>query len=1203
MYRELVIRMGALSPAEGVYTVRVDGPAPGGLPAFEGETRRYDPAVFLDEDGKDLLAGVLTRQPGREQLLRLGTILADLMLPGSIRDVFRDSVRTVREREQKLRLRLLPEAPAFQTLPWEYVYLPLDGDDAAADAGFLALNPDLSIVRHDPDRALEPRLSSRDNVRFIVALAEPNDQNPLNGGLERDAIGRLFDGDDTTGAVTPAWVEKATRDQLEEALRQPADIFHFGGRGAFDPATRRGSLILEGIERRPDPYEARFLARRLREAGVRLAVLGACTPGRSADEDGWYGVATTLIRQGVAAVIAGQTAVRDQHVGPLLERLYPLVLNGRPVDEAVAEARRALYERDGLARGEWGSLVLHMQAHSGVLFPAPERPAEGPAAGQVINITSNVTVERNFGTVTGVQAPGAAEDAEKAADRITPREAPTALQLLLVGRDTQLEEVPPRLQQGRNVYYHGPFGVGKTTLSKALFLRAVHQEKAFADGFMWLDVGDMGVERVLEHIASRFHDNGVARAQGRTEKINALRALLAARPRLLIGLDDVQDRDVARAVLEAAGKCTVLVNSGRALSDPELAEERALTPLAPSLAFELFLREAHIAGDALAAGERDRIEEICERLGYLPLAIHLAASRYAETRRLDQLYRRVMTSPALVATEHEAVANAFQAAFDEVRPHKTALRLLARLTAFPAREADEIALQEGVNRLAYFQAVDKLLALGLLSVSAAGRLALHPLLGALSELELDAALLEEERGDAETWLLAYAQAHRYDYDALAGEHQNLVGLLDRLQEEEAEALFRLLHDLFPYFRVRGHWHEAREQLGDALAVAQARSDALAEARVRLDRGVVLLLQGENEVAAADLEAAAVGFREEGAPAEEGKAVYHLARIAAGAGEWAEAEEGYREAIRLLESGEAVRELVGARANLGQLVETRGEQEAAREQVEQALALAETLGDREWLATLHNVLGKFARQAGEAEAALDHFREALAMATALGAPRVQAAVETQLGHTFAYQDRFEDAVPHYQQALTLYQALQDPAGEASTAHDLGNVALSQGQFDEARDYYEAALAINRRIGKAVSALRNRYQLALVAQRRGEAEVAREQYEAVLDGAQALPHQRMATAAAHQLARLAWKAGELETADEHERVALKHAEETADPRQIATVLHTRGLIRRDKGDLTAARADLTRALELYRGLGSDRATRVEASLAALDGEDDE
>jgi len=101
------------------------------------------------------------------------------------------------------------------------------------------------------------------------------------------------------------------------------------------------------------------------------------------------------------------------------------------MDEAVSNARQAIYQQAGLENRDWGAPVLYLRVEDGVIFP---RQA------QVI-------------------------------DRIIPRVAPSSLQSPLVGRDDELTQAHASLRAGAKYYIYGTYGVGKTSLASELFNR------------------------------------------------------------------------------------------------------------------------------------------------------------------------------------------------------------------------------------------------------------------------------------------------------------------------------------------------------------------------------------------------------------------------------------------------------------------------------------------------------------------------------------------------------------------------------------------------------------------------------------------------------------------------------------------------------------------------------------------------------------
>ena len=151
-YRDFPIQVSSLNPENHEYRVRVSGQLPGGLPSYdEEEILTYRPESLIDnQNGREvnLLDALAKRRISEEQIYKLGSRLSDLLLPGVIRGRLEDSLRTVREREKGLRLRLIIEAPELAVMPWEYLYLNPAPGNQDSEVYFLGLRDDVSIVRH-----------------------------------------------------------------------------------------------------------------------------------------------------------------------------------------------------------------------------------------------------------------------------------------------------------------------------------------------------------------------------------------------------------------------------------------------------------------------------------------------------------------------------------------------------------------------------------------------------------------------------------------------------------------------------------------------------------------------------------------------------------------------------------------------------------------------------------------------------------------------------------------------------------------------------------------------------------------------------------------------------------------------------------------------------------------------------------------------
>jgi hypothetical protein len=394
-YRDFTIEMANLR-ADGRFTVRALGATPGG----EARADEAETATFHPDDFKDALARLERRKLPPAELIGLGARLTDLLFPGRVRGLYERSLAALAD-GQGLRLRLRIEPVSLAALPWEFTHMArVPGEKVAAD--FLALRRRVSVTRYEVIGAPPPPLKAKEKIRIVVALANPIGTDELD--IERDELAILAAVHDLrakAGAVEPVVVKNATRERLLEVIAG-ADVFHFAGHGVFEGTEfaedgtprKRGKIVLETAANQEDRYDSEQLAVALGDAGVRLAVLGACSSAARDAGGAWTGVAPALARQNLAAVVAMQYKMRDTNAATFMAHLYARALAGYAVDEAVFEGRLAIFNQ---ARGEerdWGVPVLYLRAADGLAFPPPPAQAAGDEA-------PSVEVQRQLGAVRG----------------------------------------------------------------------------------------------------------------------------------------------------------------------------------------------------------------------------------------------------------------------------------------------------------------------------------------------------------------------------------------------------------------------------------------------------------------------------------------------------------------------------------------------------------------------------------------------------------------------------------------------------------------------------------------------------------------------------------------------------------------------------------------------------------------------------------
>ncbi len=259
---------------------------------------------------------------------------------GQVGECLRRSADRAQDADATLRL---SDCPELADLPWEFLY---DADDD----WFLALSGSTPLVRY-VQLAAQPRpLRVTLPLRVLVIRSEPDDCPELDLDAEwaqvRAALGGLLD----SGAITVTDLATPTLSELRRVLLAGQfHVLHYMGHGAFGPEAG-GTLLFTDLAGHSVPVTGERLSVILRDhTSLRLAILNACEAGRTDPGDPFGGVADTLVRRGIPAVIAMQFEVSDSAAIEFAPALYGALAAGRPVDEAVAEARKRL--RPGRRRG------------------------------------------------------------------------------------------------------------------------------------------------------------------------------------------------------------------------------------------------------------------------------------------------------------------------------------------------------------------------------------------------------------------------------------------------------------------------------------------------------------------------------------------------------------------------------------------------------------------------------------------------------------------------------------------------------------------------------------------------------------------------------------------------------------------------------------------------------------------------------------
>lgn len=368
-------------------------------PVGQGEKKE---TVKVPSDLREQVSQLETRHldDSVDKQIELGESLASLLLPAYARQLFRESLLRLRDNVGlRLRLRLADELTNF---PWEYMYIQ-DTRGERTPSSFLALDPRISIVRHEalavPGDWFEPAKSRR----IVIAMATPAPHTTYprlaNLPIEQRSLKAALD---TVTGVRAQYVPEYREDSSQQipgatlkdvlnVLMERTDVFHFSGHGdfsrdqgpAFGSTVGEGAIILADAANQAVTVPADRLGEVLRSKGVRLVVLGACETGRRDGYNVWSGVAASLLKAGIPAVVAMQFTIKDTLAAAFSETFYQALVAGFTIDEAMSMGRAAM-RIEALADQpdvrDWGVPVLHLRAPGGRVFnPVDDKKARQDA--------------------------------------------------------------------------------------------------------------------------------------------------------------------------------------------------------------------------------------------------------------------------------------------------------------------------------------------------------------------------------------------------------------------------------------------------------------------------------------------------------------------------------------------------------------------------------------------------------------------------------------------------------------------------------------------------------------------------------------------------------------------------------------------------------------------------------------------------------
>jgi len=318
--------------------------------------------------GDETLQAALRRlrnlQATRDDLENVGKTLFNAVFQDKILQHLKKGLDHAKDENKNLRLKLRIDDAKLVGLPWELMH----SDDLTP--GFIALQKRLSLTRYLPLDQPIPKRQFRIPLKILVVMASPTDLPLLDMKSEEKLIKKSLLPFIWTGDIRLRFCRNATREKLAAELKRNPHVVHYIGHGEFDAKTRRAFLVLESELHEPDKVDADALAIMLQERSVNLMVLNSCETAMAASSNVFNGIAQSLVKLGIPAVVAMQYKIFDDSAIWFSQVFYPTLFRGNSIDAAVAEARNhiVMKAKAGLNQQDWAAPVLFMRAKDGKIF-------------------------------------------------------------------------------------------------------------------------------------------------------------------------------------------------------------------------------------------------------------------------------------------------------------------------------------------------------------------------------------------------------------------------------------------------------------------------------------------------------------------------------------------------------------------------------------------------------------------------------------------------------------------------------------------------------------------------------------------------------------------------------------------------------------------------------------------------------------------
>lgn len=283
-------------------------------------------------------SGELSQRDHVQKICEFGKALFNSLIHNEIRTLYDEKKQEAFQASKILRLNLNLVSLDLVILPWELLY-----DDRGSEYLCLEQRPKITIIR-STDHARKTTSSKYIQPLQILGItAEPVTLDLLDTEKEQHIIKEALKTLVEQNQINLEWKLGKYSELAEIRLStRRYDIFHFTGHGRVDEHSQQGQLAFVGERKSPRYVSAEHL-RMFLHSTTKLVVLNACETASGNRFNHLSNIAHSLTQAGFPVVIAMQFKVTNTAAITFSKTFYTLLARGITVDEAVMEARQAIF--------------------------------------------------------------------------------------------------------------------------------------------------------------------------------------------------------------------------------------------------------------------------------------------------------------------------------------------------------------------------------------------------------------------------------------------------------------------------------------------------------------------------------------------------------------------------------------------------------------------------------------------------------------------------------------------------------------------------------------------------------------------------------------------------------------------------------------------------------------------------------------------